>query len=138
MSLKNMDIGSVMRRMAERQIEQAIAQGKFDRIEGMGQDIELEPMPADENARLNWWALRILRQNDVVPDEVRLRKQLDGLRQKLSELKDVTKLAGLVEYINSVVTKINTLGTNALSAPVTPVDLERERRRIVGTASDSQ
>ncbi|MDQ3439400.1 MAG: DUF1992 domain-containing protein, partial [Planctomycetota bacterium] len=33
-------------------------EGKFDNLAGKGEPIELEPAPAEENARLTWWALR--------------------------------------------------------------------------------
>src|SRR3954467_11851646 len=84
MSLKNVDIESALRRLAERRIEDAMKEGKFDNLAGAGKPLGLEPMPAEENARLMWWALRIMRNNDVVPDEVRYRKAIDGLREQLS------------------------------------------------------
>jgi hypothetical protein len=74
MSLKHVDIQSAMRRLTDKRIEEAMAAGKFDNLAGMGKPLELEPMPADENARLMWWSLRILRNNDIIPDEVRWRK----------------------------------------------------------------
>src|SRR3954451_1925766 len=96
MSLKNVDIESALRRLAERRIEDAMKEGKFDNLQGAGQPLELEPMPADENARMTWWALKILRQNDVVPHEVQWRKRLDGLREQLDALTDETHLEPLV------------------------------------------
>jgi len=123
------DIASAMRRLAEHRIEQAMREGKFDNLSGAGRPLELEPMPAQEDARLTWWALRILRQNDVVPEEVRWRKALDHLRQRLETLTDESALAALVWQINLIVRRINTLGTNALGG-VAPLDLERERMRL--------
>ena len=129
MSLKNVDLDSALRRLAERRIEEAMKEGKFDNLQGAGEPIELEPAPAEENARLTWWALRILRNNDVIPDEVRMRKELDGLKAQLAELADEDKLPMLVARINTLVYKINTLGTNAMKAGVVGVDLETERQR---------
>ena len=105
-------------------------EGKFDNLAGAGQPIDLEPMPAEENARLMWWAIRILKQNDFVPEEVRWHKALDRLRERLNALSDEKQLAALVDQINQLVHKINTLGTNALKASVAPVDLETERARL--------
>ena len=48
----------------------------------------MEDMPADEGTRLVWWALRILRQNGVIPDEVRLHKSLERLRERIDRLVD--------------------------------------------------
>lgn len=130
MSLKNIDLDSVLRRLAERRIEDAMKEGKFDNLQGRGEPIELDPAPAEENARLTWWALRILRNNDVVPDEVRMRKELDGLKSQLAELTDEAKLPPLVARINTLVYKVNTLGTNAMKTGVVGVDLEIERQRF--------
>ena len=74
MSLKNIDMDSVMRRLADKRIEDAMAEGKFDNLEGAGKPIELEDIPADENARMLWWALRIMRNNNFTPHEVQLAK----------------------------------------------------------------
>ena len=87
-------------------------------------------MPADENTRMTWWAIRILRQNDVIPDEIRWRKALDHLRGALATVSDESRLAHVVRQINELVHKINTLGTNAMKEPVVPVDLESERARL--------
>src|SRR5436305_3818543 len=75
--LQNVDLISAMRRLADKRIEEAMREGKFDNLQGAGRPLNLEPMPAEENARMTWWALRILKQNDVVPDEVRWRKSVD-------------------------------------------------------------
>jgi hypothetical protein len=130
MSLKNVDLDSALRRLAERRIEDAMKEGKFDNLQGSGQPIELEPVPAAENARLAWWALRILRNNDVIPDEVRMRKELDGLKAQLTDLLDEANLPVLVARINALVYKINTLGTNAMKSGVAGVDLGTERQRF--------
>ena len=80
MSLKDIDFGSALRRLADRRIEEAMKEGKFDNLPGAGKPLELEPMPAEENARLMWWTIRILRQNDFTPEEIRWRKMIDGLK----------------------------------------------------------
>src|SRR5580765_8888833 len=96
MSLKNVDITSVMRRLADRRIDDAMAEGKFDNLAGMGKPLELEPMPAEEGARMMWWTLRIMKNADFVPHEVQWRKQLDSLRARLAELRDESRLEPLV------------------------------------------
>ena len=130
MSLKNVDIETALRRLAERRIEDAMKEGKFDNLAGAGAPLELEPIPAEENARMTWWALKILKQNDVTPHEVQWRKALDYLRGQLEKLTDESRLDALVGLINDLVRRINTLGTNAINIGVTCVDLEEERRRL--------
>jgi len=130
MNLGHIDIEAALRRLADRRIEDAMREGKFDNLPGAGQPLDLEPMPAEENARLMWWAIRLLKQNDFIPDEVRWHKALDHLREKLNTLSDENRLPALVAQMNQIVHKINTLGTNALKASVSPIDLETERARL--------
>ena len=126
MLFKHVDIESALRRLADRRIEEAMKAGKFDNLTGAGQPLDLEPMPAEENARLTWWALRILRHNEVIPEEVRWRKMIDVLKADLSRAHTERLVTDLVAKINELVHRINTLGTNALKAPVVAVDLEAE------------
>jgi len=130
MSLKNVDIESALRRLADRRIEDAMKEGKFDNLPGAGAPLELEPMPAEENARLMWWTLRILKQNNVTPHEVQWRKALDYLRAQLEHLTDESRLETVVKQINDLVHKLNTLGTNAINLAVVGVELEQERQRL--------
>jgi hypothetical protein len=87
-------------------------------------------MPADENARMTWWAIRILRQNNFTPHEIRWRKIVDGLKAELAEARDEKRVIKLVTQINEFVRKINTLGTNALNTPIVGVSLQEELERI--------
>ena len=130
MSLKDVDIENALRRLADRRIEEAMREGKFDNLAGMGKPLELEPMPAEENARLMWWAIKLMRNADFTPDEVRLRKQIDTLRDELAAANSEPRVVYLVTAINAAVKHLNTLGTNAINNPVAPVSLEAERARF--------
>ncbi len=130
MSLKNVDIDSALRRLADKRIEDAIKEGKFDNLAGSGQPLELEPIPADENARMMWWALRIMRQNDVIPEEVRWRKAIDHLKRSIDKTTDESALDSLVARVNELVHKVNTLGTNALKSGVAPLSPDEERQKL--------
>lgn len=126
MALHNIDMDSVIRRIADRRIEEAMQQGKFDNLAGAGRPLNLEPLPADENARTLWWALKIMKNSNVTPDEVQWRKRIDLLREKIDLLADEAELAGLVDAVNELVCQINTLGTNAIKLPVAKLDLQTE------------
>lgn len=80
MSLKNIDITSAIRRVADKQIEDAMKEGKFDNLPGAGKPLDLEAMPADENARMMWWAVRILKKTGNSDLAVRLSKTPDALK----------------------------------------------------------
>src|SRR2546430_13362113 len=114
MAVKDVDIGAARGRFAERRIEDAMKEGKFDNLKGAGQPLDLEPMPADEDVRMTWWAIRILKNNDFTPHEIRWRKTIDALKAELSSTHDERRLIALVRQINELVRKVNTLGTNAL------------------------
>ena len=131
MGLKHIDLESALRRLADRRIEDAMRDGKFDNLAGAGKPLDLEPMPAEEDARLAWWAIRLLKNNDFTPDEVRMRKHIDSLRDELEVAKTERQVVLLVTAINAIVLKLNTLGTNALNiAPIAPMCVESERRRF--------
>ena len=126
---KHIDTGAAMQRIAERKIEEAMRAGKFDRLEGAGQPLELEPMPAEENARLMWWAIRLLRQNDVIPDEIKLRKAIHVATRHARAADSEAALRQRVEAANALVRQLNTMGTNAIEGNVAPLDAEAELAR---------
>jgi hypothetical protein len=128
MSLKHVDLESALRRLAERRIEDAMREGKFDNLAGAGKPLDLEPMPADENARMTWWMLRILRNNNFTPEEVTLRRKIESLKSELSAATTEHRVDLLVRTVNELVRQLNTLGTNAINIPVSGVSLEEERR----------
>jgi hypothetical protein len=130
MSWKNVDFDNLFRRIAEKRIEDAMAEGKFDNLPGKGLPLDLEPLPADENARMLWWTLKIMRQNDFMPNEVSFRKALDKLKSELAVATDERRVAVLVEQVNALVYKINTMGTDVSMPPVTGVSLDEERARL--------
>ncbi len=127
---KHVDMSSALRRMADRKIEEAIQNGKFDHLEGAGKPLELEPMPADENARLAWWAIRLLRKNDVIPDEFKYRKAIDVLLSQIRQASSSEQLHVLVPQANEMIRRLNTLGTNVVQHGYSPLDLGSELARL--------
>src|SRR5688572_1418140 len=126
MSLKHVDLESALRRLADRRIEEAMREGKFDNLAGAGKPLNLEPMPADENASINCWMLRILKGGNFTPDEVRLRRQIEGLKEQQAVAGSEQRVEVLVKAVNTLVHQLNTLGTNAINLAVSPVHLETE------------
>lgn len=128
--MRNLDIDAVLQRLAERRIEEAMKEGKFDNLPGYGKPLDPEPLPADENARMMWWALKLMKQSGHTTDEVAWRKQIQLLKDELSQVITEQRIRVLVEKINLLVRRLNTLGTNAINVPVAPVDLETELKRL--------
>jgi hypothetical protein len=130
MSFKNIDMESVIRRVADRRIEEAMREGKFDNLPGAGKPLELEDMPANEDARLLWWALRLMKQNDVVPEEVRWHKQIDQLAERIAAATDEAEVRALVSAHNHLVLQVNSRGVGMIKATVTAMSVEVEVRRM--------
>ena len=118
MGLQHIDMEAAFRRLADKRIEDAMKEGKFDNLPGAGKPLDLEPIPAEENARLTWWALRILKNNDFTPEEIRWRKAIDHLKSRLASATEEAEVIRLVAQANELVRKVNTLGTNALNTGV--------------------
>ena len=133
MALKHIDMEAAFRRLADKRIEDAMKEGKFDNLPGAGKPLDLEPIPAEENARLTWWALRILKNNNFTPEEIRWRKAIDHLKSRLAAAREEAEVIRLVAQANELVRKVNTLGTNALNTGVAMLDeveyLQRLRDR---------
>jgi hypothetical protein len=130
MGLQHVDMGAALRRVADKRIEDAMKEGKFDNLPGAGQPVNLDPLPTDENARMTWWALRILKNNNFTPDEVRWRKAIDYLKAKLHNVQYEWEVAPVVKQVNELVRKLNTLGTNAIQIGIAPLDEGEEILRF--------
>jgi hypothetical protein len=130
MGLQHVDMGAALRRVAEKRIEDAMKEGKFDNLPGAGKPVDLEPLPTDETARMTWWALRILKNNNFTPDEVRWRKAIDYLKAKLNNVQYEWEVAPVVKQVNELVRKLNTLGTNAIRLGIAPLDEGEELSRF--------
>lgn len=117
-------------RIAEKRIEEAIEAGKFDNLPGAGKPQYLEPLPADEDARAMWWALRILRNADVQTDEMRYRRQIATLRTRITLTRQEQEMICLVREHNEVVRKLNTMGTNVIRICPGPLDEAAELGRL--------
>jgi hypothetical protein len=129
MSLRNIDISAALTRLAERRIEEAMEQGKFDNLQGAGKPIDLEPIPAEENARMMWWAMRLFRHNNIVPDEVRYRREIETCRTALAQATSEQRATELVVIANEAIHRLNTMGTNIKASDYAPLDLSEELER---------
>ncbi len=130
MSLKHIDLESALRRLADKRIEDAMREGKFDNLAGAGKPLDLEPMPADENARMTWWMIRILKGANFTPEEVTLRRKIEHLKGELSAATTQQRVEVLAKTINELVRQLNTLGTNAINIAVSGVSLDEEKQKL--------
>ncbi len=111
------------RSLVERRIQEAMDRGEFDNLPGAGKPLHLdEPPPVNSDL---WWALRILRQANFVPDEVRWRKEIDDLRARMHTARGEDELRQVIHRINELILKLNTMGTNRIPTTLTTFDEER-------------
>jgi hypothetical protein len=128
--MRNFDIDSVLQKLAERRIEEAMRQGKFDNLPGRGQPCDLEPMPVDENARMIWWALRLMKNAGQTPDGIRLRRQVESLKDELSQATTEARVRALVGAINSIVMQVNTQPLEGAGSRMAPIGGGRALGRL--------
>ena len=134
MALKDVDLGAALRNLADRRIEEAMEAGKFDNLPGAGKPLNLEPLPADEEARAMYWALKILKNADVETDELRYRKRIALLREELAACSEEARAKEIIAEHNNVVRRLNSMGTTAIRYPLNPLDeaaeMEAVRKRM--------
>lgn len=124
--MRTFEIDSAMQRLAERRIEQAMREGKFDNLPGRGRPVDLDDMPVDENARMVWWALRMMRNAGQVPPEVEARKRVDSLRDELRVATSEERVRALVGAINTLARQVNSGEGKMMRGVIAPADLGAE------------
>jgi Domain of unknown function (DUF1992) len=68
-------------RNADATIKEAIARGEFDNLPGKGKPLDLDAYFATpEDLRMGY---SILKSADIIPEEMKLLKQIDGLKKSL-------------------------------------------------------
>jgi hypothetical protein len=70
----------------EAKILKAMADGEFDNLKGKGKPLDLDKYnQVSEHMRI---AYHILRNADFIPEEVRLKKEMEGLKEKIKQCRD--------------------------------------------------
>ena len=82
----------------EKMIQEAMARGEFDDLEGKGKPLDLSAYFATpEDLRM---AYSLLKNNEYVPEEVDLLREIAGLRQKIAASSDENELIKLKRKLN--------------------------------------
>jgi hypothetical protein len=111
---------AMRRSLVERRIVEAMQRGEFDNLPGAGKPLHIEP-PSPVNPDL-WWALKIMRQANVVPDEIRYRKNIDRLVRLLEQTDDEGRAIEIVRQLNAEIRQLNGMGTNVIPTTLTTFD----------------
>jgi hypothetical protein len=82
----------------EKQIQKAIAEGKFDNLEGKGKPINLDAYFATpEDIRVGY---SVLKANKIVPEEVDRLKEISELKEKIRNCGDAEERQKLSKILN--------------------------------------
>src|SRR5215203_1267260 len=82
----------------EKQIQKAIAEGKFDNLEGKGKPINLDDYFATpEDIRVGY---SVLKANKIVPEEVDRLKEIGDLKEKIKNCSDLEERQKLTKILN--------------------------------------
>ena len=126
----------------ERQLEEAARKGAFDNLPGAGRPIDLSENPW---VAAEWrLAIKVLKDNRVVPEFVERRKEIEAIRAEMVRLKvarsralfhaQVERLVAAVEGLNRSLARENQFVRGSLQLP--PVDTEAEMRAFDGQESN--
>lgn len=82
----------------EERITKAMAEGEFDNLKGAGKPLNLDAyFGTPEDIRLGY---TLLKNNDFVPEEVELLKEIGNLREKLKDCADEPEKQILTKKLN--------------------------------------
>ena len=88
----------------DQKIEEAIARGEFDNLPGKGRPLDLDAYFATpEHLRMGY---SILKSADVLPEEMELLKQIEGLKKSLDSSTRIEKKA-LRQQLSEKLTNLN-------------------------------
>jgi hypothetical protein len=82
----------------EEQIQRAMSEGKFDNLKGAGKPLNLDDYFATpEDIRVGY---TMLKNNDFVPPEIELLKEIGVLREKIKDCADEGEKKNLTKKLN--------------------------------------
>ncbi len=87
-----------LEKVLEEQIQRAISEGKFDNLKGAGKPLNLDDyFNTPEDIRVGY---ALLKNNDFVPPEIELLKEIGILREKIKNCADETERKVLNKNLN--------------------------------------
>ena len=89
----------------DEKVKEAIARGEFDNLPGKGKPLDLDAYFATpEHLRLGY---SILKSADLIPEEMELLRQIEGLRKSLDTSTNRTEKRALRQQLSEKVTNLN-------------------------------
>jgi hypothetical protein len=86
-------------------IKEAIARGEFDNLPGKGKSLDLDAYFAmPEHLRMGY---SILKSADIIPEEMQLLRQIEGLKKSLDSSTTLTEKKALRQQLSEKLTNLN-------------------------------
>jgi hypothetical protein len=86
-------------------IKEAIARGEFDNLPGKGKSLDLDAYFATpEHLRMGY---SILKSADIIPEEMELLRQIEGLKESLDSSTTPTEKKALRQQLSEKLTNLN-------------------------------
>jgi DnaJ-like protein len=86
-------------------IKEAIARGEFDNLPGKGKSLDLDAYFATpEHLRMGY---SILKSADIIPEEMELLRQIEGLKKSLDSSTTPTEKKALRQQLSEKLTNLN-------------------------------
>jgi hypothetical protein len=106
----------------ERQIREAVEQGEFDGLPGMGKPIPDLHKPLDEA----WWIKEKLRREQFshTPATLGLRKEVADALEAVERSRSEAEVRAIVAAINERIVKVNRTGGSGPPTAFVPFDIE--------------
>ncbi len=98
------NIFTILDKIAEEKIREAMDRGEFDNLEGKGRPLKLEDdshLPPDIRM-----AYKILKNAGCLPPEVQLRKEIHSTRQLLAGIQDTREKYRQMQKLNYLIMKL--------------------------------
>ena len=87
-----------LEKVLEEQIQRAMSEGKFDNLKGAGKPLNFDDyFAAPEDIRVGY---TLLKNNDFVPPEIELLKEIGILREKINNCPDESEKKALTKNLN--------------------------------------
>ena len=121
----------IFAKIAEQRIREAIENGEFDNLKGMGKPLELgdEPCWIPEDLRM---AYKILKNAGCLPAELELRKEVLNLRELINTIDDNKERIKKIRELNFKLLKLNALRKRPINLEIFPEYEDKFFKKMIG------
>jgi hypothetical protein len=120
----------IFAKIAEQRIREAIENGDFDNLKGMGKPLDLgDESWIPEDLRM---AYRMLKNSGCLPEELELRKEVINLRELIYTIDDNKERIKKIRELNFKLLKLNELRKKPLNLDNSPEYEDKFCKKMIG------